>query len=243
MVNTLAGLNPILQALLGTLFTWFLTALGAACVFFVKELNKKVLDSMLGFAAGVMIAASFWSLLAPAIEMAEGMGIPPVLPAAVGFVLGGVVLRSIDKLLPHLHAGLKVSDAEGVKTSWQRSILLVLAITIHNIPEGLAVGVAFGAVSYNILPWVSPSVQFRTIYLPHLLHLPWRSHWVLVYKISPKGLPFQCPSGVRVCPGARLSSGDSSQAWWSQWLVSWVPLQCLQQGPYSLTRSHLLQVP
>ncbi len=150
MVSTLAGMNPILQALLGTLFTWFLTALGAAGVFFVRELNRKMLDSMLGFAAGVMIAASFWSLIAPAIEMAEGMGIPPVLPATVGFILGGIVLRVIDKLLPHLHAGLKVSDAEGVKTSWQRIILLVLAITIHNIPEGLAVGVAFGAVGYNI---------------------------------------------------------------------------------------------
>jgi len=157
MLNVLSNLNPVLQALLGTLFTWFLTALGSAGVFFTKELNRKVLDSMLGFAAGVMIAASFWSLLAPAIEMAEGMGMPPFLPAVVGFVLGGVFLRIIDKLLPHLHAGLKISEAEGVKTSWQRSILLILAITIHNIPEGLAVGVAFGAVAYNI-----PSASFAT---------------------------------------------------------------------------------
>ena len=155
MLNVLSNLNPVLQALLGTLFTWFLTALGAAGVFFTKELNRRVLDSMLGFAAGVMIAASFWSLLAPAIEMAEGMGMPPFLPAVVGFVLGGVFLRIIDKLLPHLHAGLKITEAEGVKTSWQRSILLILAITIHNIPEGLAVGVAFGAVAYNI-----PSASF-----------------------------------------------------------------------------------
>jgi ZIP family zinc transporter len=150
MLETLAGLNPVLQALLGTLFTWFLTALGAAGVFFAKELNQKVLDSMLGFAAGVMIAASFWSLLAPGIEMAENMGMPSFLPAVVGFMLGGVVLRGVDKVLPHLHAGLKVSEAEGVKTRLQRSILLVLAITIHNIPEGLAVGVAFGAVAYNL---------------------------------------------------------------------------------------------
>jgi len=150
MLNILAGFNPVLQALLGTIFTWFLTALGAACVFLAKELNRKVLDTMLGFAAGVMVAASFWSLLAPAIEMAEGMGMPPFLPAVVGFVFGGIVLRGIDKVLPHLHAGLKISEAEGMETSWQRSILLVLAITIHNIPEGLAVGVAFGAVAYNL---------------------------------------------------------------------------------------------
>jgi len=152
MLETLSGLNPVLQALIGTLFTWFLTALGAAGVFFARELNRKVLDSMLGFAAGVMIAASFWSLLAPAIEMAENMGMPSFLPAVVGFVLGGIVLRGIDKVLPHLHPGLKISEAEGIHTKWQRSILLVLAITIHNIPEGLAVGVAFGAVAYNLPP-------------------------------------------------------------------------------------------
>ena len=150
MLETLSELNPLLQALMGTLFTWFLTALGAAGVFFARELNRKVLDSMLGFAAGVMIAASFWSLLAPAIEMAENMGMPSFLPAVVGFVLGGIVLRGIDKVLPHLHPGLKISEAEGIHTNWQRSILLVLAITIHNIPEGLAVGVAFGAVAYNL---------------------------------------------------------------------------------------------
>jgi ZIP family zinc transporter len=155
MLETLSELNPILQALMGTLFTWFLTALGAAAVFFAKELNRKVLDSMLGFAAGVMIAASFWSLLAPAIEMAENMGMPSFLPAVVGFVLGGIILRGIDKVLPHLHPGLKISEAEGIHTHWQRSILLVLAITIHNIPEGLAVGVAFGAVAYNL-----PSATF-----------------------------------------------------------------------------------
>jgi ZIP family zinc transporter len=155
MLETLSGFNPVLQALLGTIFTWFLTALGAAGVFFARELNKKVLDSMLGFAAGVMIAASFWSLLAPAIQMAENMGMPPFLPAVVGFMLGGIVLRGIDKVLPHLHPGLKISEAEGVHTNLQRSVLLVLAITLHNIPEGLAVGVAFGALKYNL-----PSATF-----------------------------------------------------------------------------------
>lgn len=104
---------------------------------------------MLGFAAGVMIAASFWSLLQPAIEMAEASGKTPWVPAVVGFLSGGAFLLIIDKILPHLHMSLKIDQAEGIKTSWQRSILLVLAITIHNIPEGLAVGVAFGALSHN----------------------------------------------------------------------------------------------
>lgn len=150
MIEYLATLHPVVQALFGTLFTWFLTALGAACVFVTKRVNRKLLDGMLGFAAGVMIAASFWSLLAPAIEMAEGKNIPAFIPAVIGFLLGGVFLRGIDKILPHLHLGLPVEDAEGVKTSLHRSILLVLAITLHNIPEGLAVGVAFGAVAYGL---------------------------------------------------------------------------------------------
>jgi ZIP family zinc transporter len=138
--------SPVLQALLATCFTWGVTALGAAAVFLIKEMNRRLLDGMLGFAAGVMIAASFWSLLEPAIQMAEESGGPAWLPAVVGFLLGGAVLWGIDRLLPHLHAGFPTEEAEGVKTGWQRSILLVLAITMHNIPEGLAVGVAFGAV-------------------------------------------------------------------------------------------------
>lgn len=104
---------------------------------------------MLGFAAGVMIAASFWSLLQPAITMTEERGGTSWIPALIGFLSGGVFLLIVDKILPHLHMGLKRSQAEGIKTSWQRSILLVLAITIHNIPEGLAVGVAFGALAQN----------------------------------------------------------------------------------------------
>jgi len=144
------SLNPIVQALLATLFTWFVTALGASMVFFFKEIKRNVLNGMLGFAAGVMIAASFWSLLAPAIEMAEMAGDTPWIPAAVGFLSGGAFLWVVDKLLPHLHMGLPIEDAEGPKTSWQRSILLVLAITLHNIPEGLAVGVAFGAVAAGL---------------------------------------------------------------------------------------------
>jgi ZIP family zinc transporter len=148
IIEWLKGLSPLLQALVGTIFTWGVTALGASLVFFFKEINRKVLDVMLGFAAGVMIAASYWSLLAPAIALSEEIGgVPPWLPAASGFLVGAIFLRISDRLIPHLHLGMPMKDAEGPKTSWQRSVLLVLAITIHNIPEGLAVGVAFGAAA------------------------------------------------------------------------------------------------
>lgn len=150
MTEYFLGLSPVYQALVGTLFTWFMTAAGAAVVFLFKELNRKFLDSMLGFAAGVMIAASFWSLLAPAIEMSEGGSLPSWAPAAIGFLAGALFLMIVDRILPHLHLGLPIEKAEGIKTSWQRSILLVLAITLHNIPEGLAVGVAFGAVAAGL---------------------------------------------------------------------------------------------
>ena len=142
------NLNPVLQALVATLFTWFVTALGASTVFIFKNINKKVLNGMLGFAAGVMIAASFWSLLSPAITMAEEAGMIAWVPAVIGFLAGGAFLWLVDILLPHLHIGLD-EEPEGVKTGWKRSILLVLAITLHNIPEGLAVGVAFGAAASN----------------------------------------------------------------------------------------------
>ncbi|MCB2229443.1 ZIP family metal transporter [bacterium] len=147
MLDWLEQLNPIVQALLATLFTWFLTALGAGMVFFTRELSRRTLDMMLGFAAGVMIAASYWSLLAPAIEMSEGGSLPVWVPATVGFLLGAIFLRGVDMVLPHLHIGAKMSEAEGIHTRWKRTTLLVLAITLHNIPEGLAVGVAFGAVA------------------------------------------------------------------------------------------------
>ena len=150
MIEWIGSFSPVMQALIGTLFTWGVTALGASLVFFFKTINKSVLNGMLGFAAGVMIAASFWSLLSPGIEMAEEMQQLPWLVASLGFLFGGLFLFLVDKTLPHLHRGLKVEQAEGIKTSWQRSILLVLAITLHNIPEGLAVGVAFGAVASGI---------------------------------------------------------------------------------------------
>ncbi len=147
-MNWLTTLDPVLQALVATLFTWFVTALGAATVFIFKTINKKVLNGMLGFAAGVMIAASFWSLLAPAIAMAEEAGMVAWVPAVVGFLAGGLFLWLVDIIMPHLHIGPQ-EEPEGVKTGWKRSVLLVLAITLHNIPEGLAVGVAFGAVASN----------------------------------------------------------------------------------------------
>jgi ZIP family zinc transporter len=146
MRETFVSLHPVLQALLATLFTWGLTALGAVPVFFLRTMNRRFLDTMLGFAAGVMIAASYWSLLAPAIEMADGHWAP----ATIGFLLGGGFLWVVDRILPHLHPGLPMGEAEGIRTSWQRSVLLVLAITLHNIPEGLAVGVAFGAVAHGL---------------------------------------------------------------------------------------------
>lgn len=146
------GIDPVLGALLATLFTWGLTALGASMVFFVKTLRRQLLDGLLGFTGGVMIAASYWSLLAPAIEMSPDVApsLPNWFPAAVGFLMGAFFLYGLDKFMPHLHINFDRSQAEGVKTDWQRSTLLVLAITLHNIPEGLAVGVLFGAVAHGL---------------------------------------------------------------------------------------------
>lgn len=146
MLTKMLEMSPVLLALLAGLFTWGVTALGAALVFFFKDLNPKLTNIMLGFAAGVMIAASFWSLLAPAIDMSESMGRFSFVPALVGFLFGGLFLYGIDKIIPHLHRWMPKEKAEGIKTSLDKNILLVLAITIHNIPEGLAIGVAFGAI-------------------------------------------------------------------------------------------------
>lgn len=139
--------SPVFLAFCGSMFTYLATAAGAAMVFFFKKINIKVLNLMLGFAAGVMIAASFWSLLAPAIAMTEEQGKTGWVPAVVGFLSGATFLFLFDKFLPHLHLGEETENAEGIKTSWQRSVLLISAITLHNIPEGLAVGVAFGALA------------------------------------------------------------------------------------------------
>jgi ZIP family zinc transporter len=149
MLEWFSGLGPVMQALLAGSFTWLVTAVGAASVILTNRMSRALLDSMLGFAAGVMLSASFWSLLAPATELAEAQGTPAWLPATVGFLLGAAALWLTDQLLPHLHPLLPMARAEGIQTTWQRITLLVLAITIHNIPEGLAVGVAFGAAALD----------------------------------------------------------------------------------------------
>lgn len=141
-------IDPVLAAFIATVFTWSLTALGASVVFLFKTMNRTVLNGMLGFTGGVMVAASYWSLLAPAIAMSEGEGFAKVWPSAIGFILGAGFLFLLDKLLPHLHINFQVK--EGIKTPWQRTTLMVLAITLHNIPEGLAVGVLFGGVAAGI---------------------------------------------------------------------------------------------
>lgn len=150
MIEAIQNFHPLALAVLAGLFTWAVTALGASMVFFVKDVSPKLLTVMLGFAAGVMIAASFWSLLNPAIELSENLGVPGWLPAVVGFLLGGAFLRLMDKFIPHVHLDKPTEEAEGPHTNWKRSTLLMLAVTIHNIPEGLAVGVAFGAVAAGV---------------------------------------------------------------------------------------------
>ncbi|GLB47881.1 ZIP family metal transporter [Neptunitalea lumnitzerae] len=144
------SIDPVWGALIATVFTWLVTAAGAAFVFFFKTMKRTVLDGMLGFTGGVMVAASFWSLLAPAIEMSSGEGFAKVIPSAIGFALGALFLFSLDKLLPHLHINFTPNESEGLTTNWHRTTLLVLAITLHNIPEGLAVGVLFGGVAAGI---------------------------------------------------------------------------------------------
>ncbi|MDP6922200.1 MAG: ZIP family metal transporter [Lutibacter sp.] len=147
IISYFESINPVLAAFYATLFTWGLTALGASLVFLFKGMNRALLDGMLGFTGGVMVAASFWSLLAPGIDMSPGEGFVKVIPSVVGFGLGALFLFGLDKIMPHLHINFKESEKEGVKTPWHKTTLLVLAITLHNIPEGLAVGVLFGGVA------------------------------------------------------------------------------------------------
>lgn len=152
MTDWFRDLHPVGQAALAGGFTWFVTALGAAIVLLFGRMSQRLLDTMLGFAAGVMIAASVWSLLLPSIALAEESESLPAawIPAAVGVLLGAAFLRVADQFMPHLHLGQPESNKEGVETAWQRTTLLVLAITLHNIPEGLAVGVAFGALASGV---------------------------------------------------------------------------------------------
>ena len=148
IIEYFSQLDPIQGALYATLFTWGITALGASTVFLFKSMSRVALDGMLGFTGGVMVAASFWSLLSPSIEMSAGEGFVKVMPAAIGFGLGALFIFGLDKILPHIHINFKKS--EGIKTPWRRTTLLVLAITLHNIPEGLAIGVLFGGVASGI---------------------------------------------------------------------------------------------
>ena len=207
-MNTFIGLHPVVQALLATCFTWLLTALGAGVVFFFRSINRKLLDGMLGFAAGVMMAASYWSLLAPAIDMSEEMGLLPWVPPLIGFLAGGAFLRLIDAFLPHLHLGFPMEEAEGIKTNWRRSILLVLAITIHNIPEGLAVGVAFGAVGAGL-----PSASLAGAMALAL---------GIGIQNFPEGTAVSVPLRREGMSREKASGTASSRASWSPWPVWWV---------------------
>jgi ZIP family zinc transporter len=192
MTDQFASWPPVLQALVASLFTWGVTALGAAVVFFVRDVRRSVLDASLGFAAGVMIAASFWSLLNPAIALAEEMGGIAWLPALVGFIAGAGAMRLLDLVLPHIHLFGKLEDAEGVRTNWQRTTLLVLAITLHNIPEGLAIGVAFGAVGAG----------FHSATLAAAVALA-------------IGIGIQnCPEGTAVAVPLRREGMSRLRAWW-----------------------------
>ncbi|SES92024.1 zinc transporter, ZIP family [Salinibacillus kushneri] len=200
MMEFFQGLDPVVQAALASLFTWGMTALGAGIVFTTKSFNQKLLDGMLGFAGGVMIAASFWSLLAPALEMAEGGEIPDWVPAAIGFMLGGIFLWTVDKLLPHLHPNSPIDQVEGIHAKKRkRSTLLVLAITLHNIPEGLAVGVAFGAVATS-----SPSATITgAIALAIGIGI----------QNFPEGVAVSMPLLEMACPGRRVSNMVNFQVW------------------------------
>lgn len=192
MMETLASWSPPWQALAAATFTWGLTALGAAVVFLVRDVRRDVLDASLGFTAGVMIAASFWSLLAPAITLAEEMGAVRWVPALVGFLAGALSMRLMDYVLPHVHLFGTDADAEGVKTTWRRTTLLVLAITLHNIPEGLAIGVAFGAVGAGYESATLAAAVALTI-----------------------GIGLQnCPEGTAVSVPLRREGLSRTKAWW-----------------------------
>jgi len=200
--------NTFIYALLAGIFAWGMTLLGASTVFLVKEVNRKLLDTMLGFAAGIMLAAIYWSLLEPAIEIAKEGSLPKWLPVAIGFLLGGIFLRIIDSILPHLHLGLPIEKAEGISTTWKKSILLVLAMTLHNIPEGLAIGIAFGATATEATSSLSAAIALAIGIGMHNLpegmavSMPLRREGLTSFKsfwygqLSGIVFPFSCIIGV-----------------------------------------------
>jgi len=192
MLETFSGWPAALQALAASIFTWGLTALGAAAVFFFRDVSRRALDTALGFTAGVMIAASFWSLLNPAIALSEEMGMVKWVPALIGFLAGAFSMRLVDLILPHVHLFGQAAEVEGVKTTWRRTTLLVLAITLHNIPEGLAIGVAFGAVGAGYESATLAAAVALTI-----------------------GIGIQnCPEGTAVAVPLRREGLSRAKAWW-----------------------------
>ena len=152
MIEFFYNLNPVIQAFIATIFTWFITLLGAALVFFFKNVNKNIMDGMLGFSAGVMISASFWSLLSPAIDMAINLNMTPWIVLFCGFFLGGMLLFISDKIFEYYDKKYKRRKSLDTdrNNSLKRILMLIFSITIHNIPEGLAVGIAFGSVFYGL---------------------------------------------------------------------------------------------
>ncbi|HXE79146.1 MAG TPA: ZIP family metal transporter [Vicinamibacterales bacterium] len=200
MVEWFNGLTPVAQALLATLFTWGMTALGASAVFFFRDVDRRLLDASLGFTAGVMIAASFWSLLAPSIALSADLGLVEWVPPLVGFLAGAAVMRIADWRLPHLHMFQRLAAAEGIKTNWERAALLVLAITLHNIPEGLAVGVAFGAAAQGSdLATLGAAVALAI------------------------GIGLQnCPEGTAVAVPLRREGVSRARSFWYGQLSAWV---------------------
>ena len=150
MIEFFRNAHPVVQALIAGCCTWSFTALGSAVVFLSKDLNRKILDGSLGFAAGVMLSASFWSLILPAVKLSCDRGNMAWIPVTIGFLVGGTFMRLIDKMVPHLHLYLPIEKAEGIKTSWHKSTLLFLAMSLHNIPEGLVIGVSFGAAAQGL---------------------------------------------------------------------------------------------
>ena len=218
--------NVVFLALLAGLFTWGCTIVGSAIVFFFKNISRKLLDIMMGFAAGVMIAASFWSLLDPSLTYAtqNGYGKWSWFPAAAGFLLGGVALRLIDAVVPHLHLGNDISKAEGIqprKKKLSKTALLFLAITIHNFPEGLAVGVTFGALAGGNMTFaglmgaigLAIGIGLQNVPEGAALSIPIRADGKISYQGLLLGLDVSYRGAYRSCYGScpcHVDDGDYS---------------------------------